>query len=363
MSDVDGTTQELMSTVAALQSRLSLLEQGTGVSAAANVSGHQSPAEEVPIEPSFGRRSLLKRIGGVGIVGAGVAAASLLNAQPAAAATGDPLRLGQGVGGDANTPSTQLKVTSLAPSARSIFAVSDGPEPPTSAAKSAIAGVASGNANVNVGVSASSTVNGGSGVAAYGTNGAAAITAISSSVHLKLSGPGTFGAGMPSTATLLATQNLPGSITLDATNNLWMAVEYNGSSTSYRKLTGPDTAGSLHVIDPLRVYDSRAVSILAAGSSRVVPVTGVVVASRSVPAGARAIVATLTLTGTQNTGFMTITAGDVGSTSSSSINWFGSGQDLATTVVSKLDGSGRAKLFNNSGNASHFILDITGYYL
>ena len=62
-------------------------------------------------------------------------------------------------------------------------------------------------------------------------------------------------------------------------------------------------------------------------------------------------------------GFLTITAGDVASTTSSSINWFGAGQDLANTVVSNLDATGRAKLFNNSGNSAHFIIDVTGYFI
>lgn len=348
MSDVDGTTQNLLSTLAELQGRIALLERTPSVEGA--------PAEFVApnpsADPSFGRRSLLRK---VGLIGAGAAAATVMKAQPAAAATGDPILVGQGVGGSANTPQTFLKVTSLAATATAIFAVTDGPEPPANGRKAAIVGVASGNGNVDTGIAGSSTTT--SGIGVLGT-GRTALAATSSTVHLKLSGPDAFGGGLPTTAQVLAGQNLLGTIVLDSTANLWLGV-----GGSHRKLAGPDTAGALHVIDPLRVYDSRGVGILAAGTSRVVPVSGVVVASRSVPAGARAILATLTLTGTQNTGFMTITAGNVGSTTSSSINWFGSGQDLATTVVSKLDSAGQAKMFNNSGNASHFILDITGYYL
>jgi hypothetical protein len=352
MSDVDGTTQDLLSTLADLRGRIALLEGSAETTQRSSNGADFAGAAPTPIEPNFGRRSLLRKIG---LAGAGVAAVSLMGSERAAAANGDPVILGQNVGGGANTPQTLLKVTSLAASANAIFAVTDGPEPPANGRKAAIVGVASGNGSVDTGIAGSSTAGGGIGV--LGT-GATALGATSSTVHLKLAGPGFLGAGLPTTAQVLAGQNLLGTIVLDSTANLWLGV-----GGSHRKLAGPDTAGALHVIDPLRVYDSRGVGILAAGTSRVVPVSGVVVASRSVPAGAKAILATLTLTGTQNTGFMTITAGNVGSTASSSINWFGSGQDLATTVVSKLDSAGQAKMFNNSGNASHFILDITGYYL
>ena len=196
------------------------------------------------------------------------------------------------------------------------------------------------------------------GVAAVGTNrglvasgGRLGAALFSNTSHLRM-----FPGVNPSTS---SANLLRGEFRVDTNGDFWY--QHTDGAGNAVRIAGPAAAGALVVVDPFRTYDSRSPGILAAGTSRVVPVT--TVAGTPVPAGAKAIIATLTLTGTQGTfGFLTITAGDVASTGASSINWFGPDQSLAATVVARLDTTGRVKLFNNSPNATNFILDVTGYY-
>ena len=183
------------------------------------------------------------------------------------------------------------------------------------------------------------------------------IGAASNFAHLKLTDSGGTTANLPTTASLLARSALAGHIVFDRSHNLWL-----GTSGGWRRISGPVTAGSFSIITPIRVYDSRSFSKLDAGTNRLVQVTGL----GTIPAGARAISATLTITGTDTSfGFLGITAGDIASTATSAINWFGAGQTMATTVMSALDATGKVKVFNDSpaGANTHFIIDVTGYYL
>jgi len=145
-----------------------------------------------------------------------------------------------------------------------------------------------------------------------------------------------------------------------------------GSPGIWQKLAGPSTAGAFHAIDPTRVYDSRVPQpnrgILAAGGSRVVsvadgrdPVTGAVTVAGIVPDGATAIAYNLTVTDTVGAGFATATPGSSTAFSASSINWSSSGTTIANAGVVRLDLDRRVKVFVEGG-ATHFILDVTGYY-
>jgi hypothetical protein len=344
---LEQAVMELQVRLAQLEAERTVALQTTAMTAA------DAPAAPAA-ETSFGRRSLLRK---VGAVAAGAAVVSVIGkAQPAAANTNDAMLVGNLNFGSSNAPQTTLKITSLASAAKGMFVVTDGTDPATSL-KAAVAGVwATSVANV-IGVVGSTGASGSIGVAGVSANGSG-VMASSNHTHLKLTDASGGLTNNPTRASLLARLAVPGEIVMDSNNAVWYGVAL--ATGGYRMLAGPSSAGALHVIAPTRVYDSRAVSILAAGSSRVVQITN----GTTIPTGARAIMATLTITGTTGTaGFLTITAGDVVSTASSSINWFGAGQDLANTIVSNLDGSGRAKLFNNSLNSSHFIIDVTGYFV
>ena len=144
------------------------------------------------------------------------------------------------------------------------------------------------------------------------------------------------------------------------------------SDTVRRSLAGPNSAGALYPIDPVRVYDSRRPlpnpGKLAGGSSRVVSVangrnlnSGAVTETNVVPAGATAVVFNLTVTGGDAAGFLAISSGGASTYSASMIN-FVAGQTIANASTVRLNASRQVKIFA-SGGPVHFILDISGYYL
>jgi len=169
--------------------------------------------------------------------------------------------------------------------------------------------------------------------------------------------------------TSLTTGVFLGFIARDAAGNFYAGV----ADGQYRKLAGPTSAGAFHAITPVRVYDSRAAAptpgVLAPNASRVVSIkdgrnsAGVVNAADVVPSGATAISYNLTVTGAAGPNFLSVAPGDATSTGVSTINFPG-GFDLANGGVVKLDASRQIKVFcgNNTGS-THFIVDVTGYYL
>jgi hypothetical protein len=157
---------------------------------------------------------------------------------------------------------------------------------------------------------------------------------------------------------------------------LWVGVE-DGSPGVFRKVAGPDTAGALHPVDPFRVYDSRldpafAASRIDTGGNRLISVadaidltTGAVATAGAVPEGATAIAYNLAVVDTVGAGFLSVTPGSSATFSAASINWSGTGQILANGQLAKLDTSRRVKVFagGGSGAATHFVIDVQGYYL
>ena len=144
------------------------------------------------------------------------------------------------------------------------------------------------------------------------------------------------------------------------------------SATVRRSLAGPDSAGALYPIDPVRVYDSRRPQPnpgkAAGGDSRVISVaqgrdlnTGAVTQPNIVPAGATAVVFNLTVTGGDAAGFLAITSGGASTYNASMIN-FVAGQTIANASTVRLNASRQVKIFA-SGGPVHFLLDISGYYL
>jgi hypothetical protein len=161
-----------------------------------------------------------------------------------------------------------------------------------------------------------------------------------------------------------------GSIARDAGGNLW----YCHTTDKWSKLAGASAAGAFHAIAPVRVYDSRAAAptpgVLAPNASRVVSVkdarnnSGAVVTADVVPAGATAVTYNVTATATTGPNYLAVAPGDAATRpEASSLNW-GGGYDIANAAVVKLDGSRQVKVFmGDQGGSSHFIIDITGYYI
>jgi hypothetical protein len=85
--------------------------------------------------------------------------------------------------------------------------------------------------------------------------------------------------------------------------------------------------------------------------------------SPAVPLGATAVAITLTVTATEGAGgFVGARPAGTPYGGTSSINWFGANQNLATTVISQLGGD-RTVTMHGGAASTHFIVDVTGYYL
>ena len=136
--------------------------------------------------------------------------------------------------------------------------------------------------------------------------------------------------------------------------------------------TGPAPAGEAHLLpSPLRAYDSRAVDgPLAPNVTRTISLTsgknGAQAIELAVPAGATGAIVTLTVTDTTvgvggPGGFLTLYSAALPTPpSTSTINWTGAGQNLATTTQVAVSASGSVKV-TDGANATNFVIDVIGY--
>jgi hypothetical protein len=91
--------------------------------------------------------------------------------------------------------------------------------------------------------------------------------------------------------------------------------------------------------------------------------SGAVNVANIVPEGASAVTFNVTATGTTGANFLSVAPGNAASSGASTLNWAG-GYDIANGSVVKLDATRQVKVFmGDQGGSSHFIIDITGYYL
>lgn len=127
---------------------------------------------------------------------------------------------------------------------------------------------------------------------------------------------------------------------------------------------------------PIRLYDTRrlnappfppAAAKLASADKYELQVTGTVVDTLSVPNGAAGVIGTLTVTQTENSGYLTVYPTGIDPVpTTSNINWFGSNQNLATLVISALSGTGKMTIHNGIAGAAtsddtHVVFDAAGY--
>ena len=164
-----------------------------------------------------------------------------------------------------------------------------------------------------------------------------------------------------------------GQVEMDENGNLWLCTA-TGTPGTWRKLAGPATAGAFHALTPGRVTDSRPTQ----GGSGPLDVTGTVtvsVANRMavgvvppladfVPAGATAVTANVTVTNTVGTGYLAVNPGGTTSVAASTINWVGTGLNLANGVTLTLNANRELTVIcgGQPGAQANFIIDITGYY-
>lgn len=126
-------------------------------------------------------------------------------------------------------------------------------------------------------------------------------------------------------------------------------------------------------LSPGRVYDSRwptfGASRIATGENRTIdvkhrrriaPDDGAVDLLDFVPAPALAIAYNITVTSTEDGGYLAVAPGDAATFAASTINWSQTGQSLANGTSGLLDANRRIKVF--AGGTTHFIVDLVGYF-
>ena len=355
-----------------------------GATAAEANSGHDRDRDGD--EPVTSRRRLFAIAGGAAAAAVVVGAAT--NVTPAAAATGATLLLGGFTQITAGIPAAQTYLdytpASSVAANTNYFAVSDTGSA-SAAFPAAIAGFASknlingvygfsngagGNGVVGRGVSDSSSY----GVWGRASTGYGVVGASDSGIDIACFGTGRF---YLTSGVITSGTHSAGEIIKDASSDLWLCT-VGGSPGTFRKLAGPTTAGALHVITPARVYDSRLATqtapniggTLSSPASRVVRIadavnlnTGAVTTADLVPIGATAIVYNLTIVSPTNSGFLAVTPGDATDYSASTINWATGIQVLANGTLVKIDSNRQVKVFSGGDGATHFIIDVVGYYI
>lgn len=161
-----------------------------------------------------------------------------------------------------------------------------------------------------------------------------------------------------------------GEILRDENGTTWVCVQ-SGSPGGWRKLAGTGTAGSLHLTEPTRVYDSRwpGGARHIGGSLGVFTnfgrnlTTGEIEGGQLVPLGARGLSFTITAVGTIGGGFLAATRLGAPSYKASCLNWTASGQTIANTTLCELhEGQQPGLRIWTTGN-THVIIDVLGYYL
>ena len=200
----------------------------------------------------------------------------------------------------------------------------------------------------------------GSGVSATSTDGVGVVSS-SNRTQLRLDGTpaAPLGAGLARSA---------GEIVLDTGKNLWLCV-VSGTPGIWRRLGGASTAGALTLLStPVRVYDSRPgnnpttppKTPITGGTTRVIDTKG---SGSGVPAGASGVLVTLTVVNVSaNGGFLALFKAGAATPSTSSINWSGAGQVVATTTVSAVDATGQVAVYCPPSSSTDLILDVIGYY-
>lgn len=169
-------------------------------------------------------------------------------------------------------------------------------------------------------------------------------------------------AGAPSSPGALAV-GAPGGNT---SSTLWFCTN-GGTPGTWRKLAGPDTAGSFHILgSTVRVYDSRNGNLPNVGTKA--PLTNA--ATRvvdckqggAVPAGATAVLLNLTIVNTTLSGYLALFKNGISWPGNSTINWGQPGTVLANSAVVALDDQARFLAKASPTGGADFIVDVIGYY-
>jgi hypothetical protein len=134
-------------------------------------------------------------------------------------------------------------------------------------------------------------------------------------------------------------------------------------------------AGSLHIINPERAYDSRQPGYavkgkLAPNTNRVISLanghtaTGTINQVNAVPVGATAVQINITAANMTGPNFLSVTAGDKTSTTTSLVNWSAGTTQIANSITVPVDAAREIRVYcgNQTGSAD-ILIDVFGYYI
>ena len=130
---------------------------------------------------------------------------------------------------------------------------------------------------------------------------------------------------------------------------------------------GGRTGELITLVTPTRIFDSRLASPSIGGGKLAAGNAVAVTVSAGTLGGSSATVAFVncTITDTEGSGYLTITASDLSGElpppQTSNINWSTSGQTLANLVLTAVGGENAISVACGGNGRTHFIIDLQGY--
>ncbi|MEZ5141446.1 MAG: hypothetical protein R2726_02860 [Acidimicrobiales bacterium] len=307
------------------------------------------------------RRAFIRRAGtaAAGAVAATTAGAAIA-AGPAAAANGDPI--GPGLVTSGTSPATLWYTgASTPPGGGSILVVGDTSLAPAGGGPVAIFGWAARTTTTGV----------------YGLSSAVGGVGVRGNVNASGAGIGLQGRGRSAALWLepvagngppagRSTAGVAGMLDADDNGDVWACVA-TGTPGTWRKVAGPTSAGSLHVLDSTtRVYDSRPgnpplggiKTPLANNGQRTVDCK----VGGAVPLGATAALVNVTVVNTSASGFLALFKGGIAWPGNSTINWNAPNTIIANSAVVALDSLAQLTARCSGSASTDFFVDVVGYY-
>ena len=332
-------------------------------------------AEVDEVESRRTRRDLFRTVGAAA-AGAVTGGLLLSGARPAAAADTSPLTLGSGANANntSSTPTT-LSYTNGPIAQNNVLTVQSSTSSAVapSAYPAAVAGWAQTSGGPANGAYGFTGQNNGYGVVAFGNNATSGLAGAPATGLLARGGvanmellPGGDPPGLRTDA------HKVGELVVDALDTLWYCT-VAGTPGTWRKVSGPGTAGQLHMFGtPFRITDTRIGTGPAATGQGPVPSgseRGVFLgsgfqgplAAPAMPGTATAALMTLTLADTVGSGFLAVIADGTTYAGTSNVNWSTAGQFIANTVIAPVRNA-RVAVHAGGAGTTNFIIDLVGYF-
>lgn len=312
-------------------------------------------------------------------IGAGLAGAALIRGAPVAADNGDSLFAGEV---NEQTQTTELKLPAQIPAGQGprshVFTAQDGAwigqtpnasQTAETGTRAAIAGYAGNDALHGIWGQTNTAVAGSCGGRFLGESAVAyGIDVAGRRATMRLRRPNGENSPPPARFDL----HNEGEVTFDDAGDLWFCVE-TGSPGTWRRLSGPGTAGAMVPIAPVRVLDSRIQGVPSAGridpgSSRLVSVAhgydenGERTVTDAVPRGATAVVINVTAVRHTRRNYLSVVPGDVTTSTTSTVNWPDGGQPVANGTTVGVDANRLVNVVVGPSGSTDVLIDVTAYY-